>query len=45
MASSPEKGGKPGVEKKPEWSPKKQVNDSTVRGLGRTAIKGASGKK
>jgi hypothetical protein len=43
VASKFEKGGNPGVEKKPEWPPKKQ---SDVRqALGKTAVRGAQGKK
>jgi len=45
MASSAEKGGNPGVERKPEWPPKKLRDDKTIQQkLGSTALKGASKK-
>jgi hypothetical protein len=45
MASSFEKGGNPGVEKKPEWPPKKMRDDKSLQQkLGRTALKGTQKK-
>ena len=46
MASSFEKGGNPGIEKKPEWPPKKQNDPKAVRqALGKTAVDGSQRKK
>jgi len=45
MASTVEKGGNPGIERRPEWPPKKQRDEEALRrALGKTAIDGA-GKK
>jgi hypothetical protein len=46
MASSAETGGKPGIEKRPEWPPKKQADPDAIRkALGKTAIQGPDRKK
>lgn len=46
MASNFEKGGNPGIEKKPEWPPKKQADPNALRkGLGKTAVDGTLRKK
>jgi hypothetical protein len=46
MASNFEKGGKPGVEMRPEPQPKKQNDPKVVRqALGKTALQGPQKKK
>ena len=46
MASSAETGGKPGIEKRPEWPPKKQNDPDAIRkALGKIAIQGPDRKK
>ena len=45
MASSFEKGGKPGVERKPEWPPKRLRDDKSIQQkLGNAALKGSQKK-
>ena len=45
MASSFEKGGNPGVERKPEWPPKRLRDDKSIqKKLGGAAVKGANKK-
>jgi hypothetical protein len=46
MPSSPETGGKPGIEKRPEWPPKKQNDPNEIRkAIGKTAIQGPDRRK
>ena len=46
MASNFEKGGKPGVESKPNFPPKNMRDDKSIQqGLGKAAVKGSQGKK